>query len=778
MRPYPTWCRIAACLALSLAGCDDGGSQDSPEADSAAGGAGGLADVGTPDAAPPRDGAPPNDGIYGFVHGCYTVEGYDGASVQMIQSADGGYAFGEGDDAVKFRLQPSDLATYLLYDTEGRYLVAEENDGAWRFTAPSELDSKISLLDDSFESPAEWVMQVSSKDPNRFQLQHKASGQYLALDGLAEEADASVIAFFPAEGCAAFPELTIDAEGMPGPREWPDGDLYGIAEVHSHMFTNVAFGGSNMFHGAPFHPLGVEHALPDCAPYHGNEGRKDLVGLAFDGGLDSFDVASLLPILTAGETNEFNHFTDGYPTFSEWPNAWKRSTHQTMYYKWLERAWRGGLRLVFQHVTGNSVLCEFGIGLGTQVGRYGCNDMLTTDRSIEAIRQLERYIDAQSGGPGQGWMRIVTSPAEARQVINEGKLAIVLGIEISNVFDCFLTPPEGFERCTADSVRASLDRYYDQGVRIVFPVHKFDNGFGPGDGMDGVIEMGNFINTGHYTSKTENCPLGMQSFDQGGLTFSELNQPRNDYLDPPVVDMSGFAEDPIATLTPHLSGLLSGPAEGNYCQTATLTELGETLLDEMMRRGMLADIAHLPQRSLQRTLEILEEKSYPALSTHGNTHDGALMRQGGMTQINMRGCADVDGPGRIISNITTRSAERVDAGAHPGTALGFDLNGFAGARRPRFGEQSNCPQPQANPVEYPFTSHDGTVEFQRPQLADREVDFNTEGFLHIGLLPELIEDARLDGATDEDLEPLFRSAEAVVRMWEIAEERAAAMQGQ
>ncbi len=46
---------------------------------------------------------------------------------------------------------------------------------------------------------------------------------------------------------------------------------------------------------------------------------------------------------------------------------------------------------------------------------------------------------------------------------------------------------------------------------------------------------------------------------------------------------------------------------------------------------------------------------------------------------------------------------------------------------------------------------------------------------HIGLMPELIEDARRDGVTDEELEPLFRSAEGYLRMWERAEERAAAI---
>jgi len=43
---------------------------------------------------------------------------------------------------------------------------------------------------------------------------------------------------------------------------------------------------------------------------------------------------------------------------------------------------------------------------------------------------------------------------------------------------------------------------------------------------------------------------------------------------------------------------------------------------------------------------------------------------------------------------------------------------------------------------------------------------------HIGLLPELIQDARADAASDADIEPLFRSAEAHLRTWERAAARA------
>ena len=103
---------------------------------------------------------------------------------------------------------------------------------------------------------------------------------------------------------------------------------------------------------------------------------------------------------------------------------------------------------------------------------------------------------------------------------------------------------------------------------------------------------------------------------------------------------------------------------------------------------------------------------------------------------------------------------------------------WPGAPRPRFGPDSRCGDGQENPVTYPFTSYRGDVTFTEPQLGERPVDFNNEGMLHLGLVAELIEDARRDGMTDEDLEPLFRSAEGYLRMWEKAETRAAALRGE
>ena len=91
-------------------------------------------------------------------------------------------------------------------------------------------------------------------------------------------------------------------------------------------------------------------------------------------------------------------------------------------------------------------------------------------------------------------------------------------------------------------------------------------------------------------------------------------------------------------------------------------------------------------------------------------------------------------------------------------------------------ETDACAQPQEDPVTYPFRSYADDVEFTAPFVGNRAIDYNTEGFVHIGMLPEMLDDARRDAVDEADLEPLFRSAEGYIRMWERAEERAAALQ--
>ena len=50
-------------------------------------------------------------------------------------------------------------------------------------------------------------------------------------------------------------------------------------------------------------------------------------------------------------------------------------------------------------------------------------------------------------------------------------------------------------------------------------------------------------------------------------------------------------------------------------------------------------------------------------------------------------------------------------------------------------------------------------------------DYNYDGFAHVGMLPDFVQDLRSMGLTDTDLKPLFRSAEGYIEMWERAQSK-------
>ena len=203
-----------------------------------------------------------------------------------------------------------------------------------------------------------------------------------------------------------------------------------------------------------------------------------------------------------------------------------------------------------------------------------------------------------------------------------------------------------------------------------------------------------------------------------------------------------------------------------------LTEQGTTLINELMRRGMVIDIAHLPRWATLDTFALLDSKKYPAISTHGLNYEGRVYENGGFARSGFSTCGDIDGSDTMGQRFRDDTVAMQQGNGLPGQPFSLDLNGFAGSRSPRFGPDSGCQQPQKNPVTYPFTSFDGGITFTQPFIGNRALDFNTEGLLHVGMLPELIEDVRREGISDSDLEPLFHSAESFLQMWSRAEQLA------
>ena len=111
-------------------------------------------------------------------------------------------------------------------------------------------------------------------------------------------------------------------------------------------------------------------------------------------------------------------------------------------------------------------------------------------QQVQELRGLQNYIDAQAGGKGRGWFRLVYNPRQARDVIERGKLAVLIGIESSNLFGC--SEQMDVPQCGRHDIDRGIRNARRLGVRTVFPMHWTDNAFG-GAAIEGDGK-GTFIN--------------------------------------------------------------------------------------------------------------------------------------------------------------------------------------------------------------------------------------------------------------------------------------------
>ncbi len=531
----------------------------------------------------------------------------------------------------------------------------------------------------------------------------------------------------------------------------PTAAIFGMADLHSHAFGNLAFGGK-LVSGKSWDPQGAEFALPGCTKAHGLGGVGDFIG-NFLGGF--------FP----------GHATGGWDQFDGWP-AWNSYTHQQVYHEWLKRAYDGGLRLMVVPAVNNELLCQInGLAPGSS-----CDDMATVDAQLDAAKQLEAYI----GSHGGGWFKIAYSGTEARQIINSGKLAVVLGIEVDSLFGCRVGGA-----CDDAFVSQKLDEYYAKGVRHLFPIHVADNAFGGSALYNDLFDYANRLTTGAFFTKRECASEGFAH--KAGVP------------------------DALITIVSGLLGI-GNPAGNSFtaeCNVRGLSPLGEHLVREMMRRGMIVDIDHMSVLAAERTLQLAEGVQYPGVvAGHTGLLDLSIgnkrwesQRTSGQLQ-RIRTLGGLIAPGLSTGSITEIAQEAslgvtndcsnssktwaqsylgaVNAFGGTGTAavgFGSDFNGLAGEPGPRFGNQA-CPgdnprTAQTGGVVYPFPIHGPNGSFVghlgKSALGQRSWDYNQDGLAHVGLLPDLVHDLKTAGLSSTDLDPLFRSAEAYVAMWERAQ---------
>ena len=185
---------------------------------------------------------------------------------------------------------------------------------------------------------------------------------------------------------------------------------------------------------------------------------------------------------------------------------------------------------------------------------------------------------------------------------------------------------------------------------------------------------------------------------------------------------------------------------------------------------MIIDLGHTPKASLNDIIPVLVDNNYPAVHTHGGDQTAVNLINGLASRGLESACRDEEGGSGLLASFNSIN-EQVDSETGlPRKGLSYDFNGFASYNRPRFGELSRCLQEQEDPLTYPFTSFAGDIVFEKLQTGEQVFDFNQFGLANIGLYPDLIEEARRSGASEESITSLFKTAEAYIRIWERAEQ--------
>ncbi|MFM9910108.1 MAG: membrane dipeptidase [Chitinophagaceae bacterium] len=585
--------------------------------------------------------------------------------------------------------------------------------------------------------------------------------------------------------------------------------LFGAADTHTHLMSHLSMGRKLMY-GAPDigsivprgtlyqtvdDPFGkdcnledlrassVKEALGNCNAAHGGWGfdntcgnylRAMLINLAFDG-----EYIHRVPF----ESNMHgDHPHEGYPKFLHWPH-YSSMSHQQMYVDWIKRAYEGGLRVLVTLAVNNELL-------GNMVsGDPPYDDKSTADLQLDEIKNfVERHND---------FMELALTTSDMRRIIQSGKMAVIMGIEVDNL-GSFNYPSNPANETT---VRAEIGRLYDKGVRYIFPIHLTDNKFG---GMAVYSVLFGFSNKFANTRPTaigDSLPLGhmlhvetardplinyrlkLLSNDLPAGTTAGLTMVAKPILDfigemhfPPLIEFCFEAKVKCIPQFKIISSLLSEPGwdfynavPGGHANMQGLTSLGKFAVREMMKRGMIIDIDHMSEKSVSDAFDIAEPLHYPLISGHNGLREGYFKdpdhkvnennrSRSQLTRLSNLGGVFGMGIGESNAHAFLQNCRKgLSMMGGKAVTMGSDINGFVTMPHPRAGSN----------VRYANDTHESTLS--KYHFEEKEWDYNTEGVAHIGLYPDYFQDLKNLGMTKRERQVFFSAADYIINMWQQCE---------
>jgi microsomal dipeptidase-like Zn-dependent dipeptidase len=519
---------------------------------------------------------------------------------------------------------------------------------------------------------------------------------------------------------------SVDAESAPDAIGPAKPKVAGFADLHVHMMAEEAFGGA-WFHGS------YTGALRDCdgglLPGNHARLRQDLSAMldkcpnrsaiqwAASPALEAlFSIGGVGASEFVGKLEGSQGDTGlhlGRKKAGEGFPRWDTIAHQTATEGALKVAHDKGLSLMVMSAVSFRFLCE---AMPSQNRKRPCSEVADVDLQLDMTRAFVARNE---------WAEIALSPADARRIIGAGKLAVVLSIEASNVFD------------ESPDWKAVFDRFYQKGVRTMQIVHQLDNRFAGAALHNPIFQVAQYTKTCHIDTDC-GATVGKQT-----LGFDVDAQCKN---------------------------------------TLALTTEGVSFAKEMMKRSMPIDIAHLSEQGTRQLFELVkQEQYYPLYVSHGHFRElmnpelaknekttpaeviTMLRQTGGIFGLRTAHDETRDYTRAAVKNDCHGSSKSFAQALEFGRrelkvpmALGSDFNGFIQQTRPRFGPNGACSAGFA-------AEASAQAKLQTKPLGS---DFDEKGLAHIGLLPDLLADVRAMGV---ETTPFDDSSERYIQMWERAQ---------
>ncbi len=444
----------------------------------------------------------------------------------------------------------------------------------------------------------------------------------------------------------------------------------GFADVHVHQISELGHGG-NWYGG--HHTGSRETALTSCT-------ERD---------------HAWAPFIPPGE-----RIKHGKPLV-DWP-AWDDMGHHQIYRDWLKSAHARGLNLMVASPTNNQVLCT-ALKLKYRA-TMGCGDAEAVERQIIAIHKFAEE--------NHDWYEVALTPWHARQIIANGKLAVVISPESSDQF----TKAGG-------DWQHQVENWYRMGVRSLQLAHLTDTPFaGVAKQGAAALAIPNVIKNPTHAFATDRDGENKIGLTKTGASLLDFMVAHHMLVDGAHSSLRAW-DDIFAYMRDKHAFYPVYDSHSRFESLMTPDDLKS--VGEM--RMTTAKAAYIKKLG---GLMGVTTRPRPAIEVSGGIKDSC--------------------PGS-----TTSFAQHYLRARALGIKMTFgsDFNGFTNQLKPRFGQEGCTPKA---PTASSRSGHTFSREY---------VEYLTKGLAHMGYLPEVLEDLRELGV---DTSALDSSAETYLQMWERA----------